>query len=203
MKTYRRLFVISLCLFLVVATTTVAYATIQTDGVSITGVRQAKSEWCWAASAQIAGKCVYPSSSRTQYSIVNHLKGATAGTSEEMYPNESGSLSDSVAGSEYMTYGNVDFRSTYSKWGYSEIVTSLVRGYPVQAAAGYYNWIIREGGHMVVIYMTQFIDNSDGSWMNLYYYDPWDGETHCCTYEAFCDASYNGRKYDQTVYVAQ
>lgn len=103
-----------------------------------------------------------------------------------------------------MTFGDVSFEGIYRRWDFSEIAISLNLGYPVQAAAGYYNsWSVREGGHMVVVNMAQFVDNSNISEFYLRYYDPLDGVSHTCTYDAFCDASYNGRKYDQTVYVEQ
>lgn len=54
---------------------------------------------------------------------------------------------------------------------------------------------------MVVIYGTQFIDNSSGNFYYIDYFDPWDATTHHCTYSDFCDGSYNDRRYDQTVYV--
>ncbi len=41
--------------------------------VSVTPVQQLQSNWCWAACAQMAGKAKYPSSTRTQIHVVNHL----------------------------------------------------------------------------------------------------------------------------------
>lgn len=200
MKSGRRLLVTcaSLALSAAILCPT-AFATVQTEGVSIDGVTQAKSEWCWAACAEIAGKAVYPSSSRDQYDVVKYLKG----TDSNPYPNSPGSIQNSATGSEYVAYNTEDFTSKASKWNFSQIATSLSHGYPVQAGAGYYTGSTRRGGHVVVIYMTQFIDTSAGTETYIDYFDPWDGTSHHCTLDAFSDGSYNGRKYDQTIYVVE
>ena len=43
--------------------------------VSVTPVQQLQSNWCWAACAQMAGRSKYPSSTRTQIHVVNHIYG--------------------------------------------------------------------------------------------------------------------------------
>jgi hypothetical protein len=176
-----------------------AFATVQTESADITGVKQAKTNWCWAACAEMAGTSVYPSSSRDQYDVVEHLKG----TSSTPHPNVSGSIRDSANGSEYVTHNNINFTSKSSKWNFSQIATSLSHGNPVQAGAGYYDGSTRNGGHVVVIYMTQFIDGTSGTETYIDYLDPWDGASHHCSLDAFSDGSYNGRKYDQTIYVSE
>ena len=163
--------------------------------VSVTSVKQDKDNWCWAACAEMAGKSVYSGTSyRTQYSVVNKIKGTAA----DPYPDVSGSISDSATGAKYVTYDTVDFESKSSKWSFSEIETSLTNGHAVQAGAGYYNWIFRDGGHVVVIYATT-TDAAGTEYIS--YIDPWDGKSYTCTYKAFCDGSFNNRKYDQTIYV--
>ena len=79
--------------------------------------------------------------------------------------------------------------------------TKFKKGYAVQAGAGYYSGNVRNGGHMVVIYGTQFIDNSSGISNYIDYLDPWDATPHHCKFTDFCNGNYNSRKYDQTVYV--
>ena len=54
---------------------------------------------------------------------------------------------------------------------------------------------------MVIVYGVQFINNSSGLSYYVDYKDPIEGSNHHCTYEQFCNGGYNGRKYDQTVYV--
>lgn len=168
-------------------------ATTQFHGVNIIGVVQAKSNWCWAACAEVCGKNVYPSSTRTQYSVVTFIKESTI--------NEAGTLDESARGSQYVAYNNKTYSYTYSTWNFSQIVNSLKNGYAVQAGAGYYSGGLRTGGHMVVIYGTQFIDNSSGLLNYIDYFDPWDGTRHHCLFSEFCNGNYNNRIYDQTVFV--
>lgn len=170
---------------------------VQTTRVDIPRVLQEKTRWCWAACAEMAGKGVYSSSSRDKYDVVKYLKG----TSSDPYPDVSGSLSDSVAGSEYVAYNRASFTSMYSTLSFNDITTNLQRGYPVQAAIAIHRDGKRYNGHMVVIYMTQFIDNSDGVSYELDYVDPGNAKSYHCTYSQFCDGSFNGKEYDQTVYV--
>lgn len=168
-----------------------------TNSVSVSSVTQAKSNWCWAACAEMAGKSVYASSTRSQYSVVYYLKGVAS----DPYPNVSGYITDTEAGSEYVSYSNEDFRSTSSTWSFSQIATSLGNDNPVLASAGYYSNGVRTGGHVVVIYLTQMIDSSSGTSCYVKYIDPWDGASYYCTFDSFCDGSFNGRIYDRTVYI--
>ena len=160
--------------------------------LSISIVTQAKTEWCWAASAEMAGKYAYSSSTRDQWDVVNHVHG----TIFDSYPNKSGSIANSASGSKHMTHNTKTFSYIASAYTISQIRTSInTNSKPLQAGAGYYNSNgNRNGGHMVVISGV----TSTGE--TITYLDPWDGTKHTCTLTAFGDASYNGRKYDQTVY---
>ena len=198
MKLWKKLLQTGICFTLVISVLCpMAFATVQTDSVPITGVKQAKSKWCWAACAEIVGKAVYPSTNRTQFDFVSRYKGTLANP----YPNEkSGTLAESAGGSQYVAYDKVKFDSIEGVWSFSKFVDSIAHGYPVQAAGGYYTNGKRTGGHMVVVYMTQFTDNLSGSNCYIDYYDPWEDISHHCTYNSFCNGSYNTRIYDQTVY---
>lgn len=171
-----------------------ADATVQYTGVNVVSVKQARTNWCWAACAEVSGKNVYPGSTRTQYNVVTYIKGRSS-------INEGGAISEGAKGSRYVAYDKKSYGYTSSKWSFSQITASLNKGYAVQAGAGYYTDNNRNGGHRVVIYGTQFIDNSSGNFYYIDYFDPWDATTHHCTYSDFCDGSYNDRRYDQTVYV--
>ena len=183
-------------------------SSIRSDSVDIPRIPQAKSNWCWAACAEMAGKTVYPNATRTQYSVVEYLKGNIG----VPYPDVSGDVDDSAEGSTYVTNDTISFVSKFrglfsienGQWTFSEIAESLRGGNPVQVCGGYYNSLgIRTGGHVVVIYQADLIFSSSGSG-NSYcigYYDPWDDQNFYCTYDAFCDGSFNGRRYDGTIYV--
>jgi hypothetical protein len=170
------------------------YATETTHIVTVYGVVQAKSNWCWAASAEMAGKVLYPTSGRNQWSAVHAIYGTTT----DPYPNYAGTLSDSVTASEHIVYNNYDFYSIINTWLFSQLDIEIENGHPVQTAGGYYSGNIRMGGHMVVTYLTRYNSSSDTYYIG--YVDPFDGNAKYCTYDAFCDGTYNGRTFDQVVY---
>lgn len=77
-------------------------ATNQHDYLSITPVIQAKTNWCWAASGEMMGKNICPTSTWTQYDLVHYIK-STVGS--EPYPNEGGTLSDCVDAVSWASQG--------------------------------------------------------------------------------------------------
>ncbi len=198
MKHGRQFFIFCLTLILSIVTVgSTSHAVVQSESVYVKGVKQAKGNWCWAACAEMMGKTVYSSSTRDQYSVVKYLKG----TLLESYPDKTGSMQECALGSQYVAYSKETFKSTASTWNFSEIATSISKGYPVTAAAGYYENGERDGGHDVVIVATRFTDDASGSQYYIDYKDPWDNSTHHCTFSSFKNGSYNGRKYDKTIYV--
>ncbi len=168
-------------------------ATTQYHGVNIVEVVQAQSNWCWAACAEISGRNVFSNATRTQYDVVIFIK--------ESLVNEGGTLDESVRASQYVSNNRRNYNQTFSTWNFSQIVNSLRNGFAVQAAGGYYSGGNRVGGHMVVIYGTQFVDNSSGLLYYIDYFDPWDGTRHHCLFSEFCNGNYNDRIYDGTVFV--
>lgn len=152
-------------------------------------VVQAETNWCWAACAEMAGKNVYPASSRTQASVVEYVFGTQV--------NETGSRIQGAQGSQYVADNRKSFSYVDARWSYSQIVEAINKGYVVQASVGYYDetGTRRLGGHRLIIYATSF-----GS--TLSYYDPGDGTTDTCTYSEFCYGGYaSNAKFDGVVYV--
>ena len=161
--------------------------------VSVTPVQQAKSNWCWAACSEMAGKTMYSSSSRTQYSVVDHIYGYA--------PNLMGTLGDVVEGSKYVAYYTRSFASSFSAWMFSSLENHISQGKPVTVGLGYYSNGQRIGGHMVVITGTAHVEDSTGSYWFIYYIDPDDGSGYSKSYSTFCND--NGQIiYDATVYVS-
>lgn len=153
-------------------------------------VKQAKPNWCWAASAENA--ILWEANpTKSQWAAVRYIKG----TSTVPYPNVPGTLSDSVKAAEYIS----DWKEDYTSKSYAASFTFLfneVYSYSnkVLLSAGYYNSSgTRTGGHMVTLYG---VNNSNNE---IRYNDVWDDTTHITTYSKFCNGSYNGRKYDGTV----
>ena len=188
----KRLLSVLMILVLIIAVYPVkSSATQQVYTVSVTPVQQFQSNWCWAACAEMAGKSKYPSSSRGQLQVVNHLFG----TYDNPYPNVEGSLQNSATGSTYVTYNNYSYSYTYSTWTFSQIATSIQQGNAVQTALGYYTSAGRNGGHMILIYEIHL------SYNMVSFIDPGDGLSHTCGFSSLQNGSYNGGFYDQTVYL--
>ena len=160
--------------------------------VSVTPVVQAKSKWCWAACSAMTGKTLYPSTSRTQYDAAYHVLNS--------YADSSALITGSADATEYVAYYSKNLTGVYNALGFYVIQSQIQSGYPVQAAAGYYVNGQRQGGHVVVIKGTAY-ETATNSDLSVEYIDPANGNTYCCLYSAFCNGSYNGRKYDQTAYV--
>ena len=68
-------------------------------GVSITTVIQAKSNWCWAACAQMGAKNAYSSSTRDRYDIVHYIFD----NESVYYPNYGASIYRQSIGAKYAT----------------------------------------------------------------------------------------------------
>lgn len=156
-------------------------------------VPQAKTMWCWVASAENA--CICESQHyHTQYYAVNYLKG----TSSDPYPNEGGNISETEWAVDVISSFNLNYIGVPNTKTFSFISEMIYNSHPVIADAGYYNsGNNRAGGHVVLII----------GWFNAYgtqeicYYDPASsGSYHTCLFSEFCNGSYNGRIYDRTCY---
>ena len=96
-----------------------------------------------------------------------------------------------------MTYNTVNFsyHSAFA-WTFSQIVSSIQAGNPLQTGMGKYQEGHRTAGHMVVVYGVHI---SEG---DVFFIDPWDNSYHIYSYSQFVGGSYDGWIYDQTVYVS-
>ena len=164
--------------------TTVNAAWVRLNGSSVS---QAKSNWCWAASAENAIRWEM-TPTRTQWDAVGHIKGYS-------FPDVTGSLADTEKAAEYISNGTKDYtyvneiRDFY--WLRRELVT--YSNY-ILLSAGYYDGDIRVGGHMVCMTGAEY----DTQWIQ--YLDPADNTRYECSYQSFWNGYFNGRKYDRTVY---
>lgn len=157
--------------------------------LGIKKVKQAKTNWCWAACAEMASNWENNASGRTQWNIVRHVKGSTS----TPYPNEGGTPSETEEGAEYGTKFLADYKSQTMACSLSFIKNILSKyGNPVCAGCGYYKNGKRNGGHMLVIH-----GYDDAS--KILVCDPATGKSQWVSYSYFLNG-YGGRKYDQTVY---
>ncbi len=185
-----------ICLILIVVmsftVTAIAYSS-EVHQTLVTPVVQAKTLWCWAACAEMAGKYMYSSSNRSQYDVVNYLKG----TPSDLYPNVAGSISETATGASYITYNNHSFSSIGLPFSFDALHAALGNHQPVLAGCTY----LSGGGHMVTIYRTVKAIDGGVTYTYVSYYDPANGNGYVCTYSDFCDGTYNSRNYAATGYV--
>ena len=164
--------------------------------VSISAEAQYMSEWCWAACARMAGKTMYNASSRSQFAVVNLLKGDAL----DPYPNVGGFIEDGVAGSKYVAYYHRSFDYYSSIWGFTSIQNHISQGKPVQTYMDKNVPGGASGSHALIIYGTAHAEDSSGSHYYIAYIDPIDGATHYLSYSEFCNS--NAYTYRETIYVS-
>lgn len=130
--------------------------------------KQQKSNWCWAAAAEMAGKFKYSSSTVTQADIVTEIKGSST-------VNDAGSISETAESIEYVTNDYYGASSTnLFRWGWNKVKTSIGNNYPVVP-------LVNDGntGHYYVIVGYNSADSS------IAVNDPWDGQRYECTWADF------------------
>lgn len=94
MKKFSAVIIMTFMLSMLMASNALAIS--QSKVLAVKSVQQAKSNWCWAACAEMAGKYVYAYSIRDQWDVVDYVKTGCTGS----YPNEAGTLRESEKGSE-------------------------------------------------------------------------------------------------------
>ncbi len=133
--------------------TTTAFAAWTTLGVSL--VRQAKSNWCWAASLEMCATYL-GYTDYDQWDIVREVKG----TSSNPYPNVTGGASDYRDGMEYATSNDYTATRTATVRTLAQLNTSMNNSMPVILAIGTYNSSgKRVSGHAVVCYAVNTSSN--------------------------------------------
>ena len=156
-------------------------------------VKQEKSNWCWVASAENACICT-GNHDHNQYFAVYVLKG----THQNPYPNYTGSISESASAVGLISSNELSFIGEYNSKTFSFLAEEIYTGYPVITAGGYYNDDNeRQGGHAV---LTIGWTNAHSVNEIVYFDSSGNGSYHTCTFEGFCNGTYNTRKYDQTAY---
>lgn len=151
----------------------------------VTKIQQSKSNWCWAAAAEMAGKYKYSSSTRTQTDVVTKIKGSAT-------VNEPGSIYETANSTEYVTYDNYGLSATLPlfRWNFSKVKTSIDNGYPVIP-------LVNDGntGHYYVI------RGYDPDTEEIAVNDPWDGSRKVVTWSNFDSGNWSeSRPHKYTVY---
>lgn len=167
-------------LMLVLSSTLTAHA-VTTLGV--TYKKQEKTQWCWAATAQMTGKYMYPSSTRTQTQIVTNVKGSAV--------NDPATTSETATATKYATHNTINFAAVYSTFSFASVKSYIDAGIPLQP-------LVNDGssGHYYVIY--GYHESSSDNY--LYLVDPWDGYGKYTSYSSFLNGTWTeSRPWIQTV----
>lgn len=146
MKVKQKTKIASICLIVCMLLSGItAYAAYNSIGVSL--VRQAKSNWCWAASLEMSATYL-GYSTYDQWDIVKSVKG----TSSNPYPDEPGGTSDYKAGMKFATDGDYTATRTSGTISISSLDSYMNKHVPVIIALGTYSSGARKSGHAVVVY---------------------------------------------------
>lgn len=149
---------------------------------------QEKSAWCWVACARNSVR-FERLILRSQKSAVKKIKGSDI--------DDGGSILEIEEAAEYISYGNENYTGVKEKFSFDNLRKQLDReNITITCMGDYDRNDFRWGGHAVVI--IGYIVGTNGRY--IYYVDPADDSSHICSYESFCDGSYNNLKYDYTCY---
>lgn len=107
--------------------------------LNVTRVRQAKSNWCWAASSEMVGRYGV-STSRDQWAVVNLIWGPT-------YPNQPGSVANMVSGVQFVSNYTKQAKSSSSLLSLSNIQSRINSGKPMIARLAWNSG----DGHAIVL----------------------------------------------------
>ncbi len=157
--------------------------------VDFNGVSQAKSNWCWAASAEASGHHAYEYSTRSQYDAAAYILGSSS-------YNEGATIDETARAATHIAHNYVTYQY-YTSIPMSEfLISKIVQDkvtivfYCYYDTSGNYN-----GAHAVTIKRIS-VDQTTGE-KTIYFYDPlYDG-----VYHASASDLYNGTAvYDMWTY---
>ncbi len=159
----------SVVLLLLLALVLITPISASADTLNVRAVKQAKSNWCWAACAEMLGCYEEPGSTRSQWDVVMHVTGST--------DNVPGSAEDAAVGAAFVCYNTSSFAATHRAFSKAAIKNMIDNtGNPLIVGIV---WVDRDGypvaGHMMVI-----AGYDDGQVMII---DPWDRSTRWMDYQ--------------------
>lgn len=145
---------------------------------------QERSNWCWAASAQCSGYYLNPVP-LTQTGAVLSVKGRVI--------DEAGSIFEIAEAANYFTMNKYNYVGYEQAFPIALFSGKIMKKHIPIACGGYYRGTRRTGGvHMV------YVANDNSKLIG--YYDPADNKSYQCYFNAFCDGSYNNRRYDMVCF---
>jgi len=171
MRKYRK-FITSFIVVVILLSNTIAAYAITT--LSVPFIKQEKPNWCWAATAQMTGKYMYPSSTRTQTQIVTHVKGSAV--------DLGASTSETATATKYATHGTINFAAASPAFSFATVKSYINAGIPIQPLVNANN-----SGHYYVI--RGYNETSSGNY--LYITDPGDGYGKYVLYNDFLNGNWS------------
>ena len=149
---------------------------------------QERSNWCWAASAQCSGYYLNPVP-LTQTGAVLSVKGRVI--------DEAGSIFEIAEAANYFTMNKYNYVGYEQAFPIALFSGKIMKKHIPIACGGYYRGTRRTGGHATPVHMV-YVANDNSKLIG--YYDPADNKSYQCYFNAFCDGSYNNRRYDMVCF---
>lgn len=183
------IYVCLLCFLFLICTVKEIYA----KTLKANWVKQQKSNWCWAASAE--------NSVLFEKKITRHQKDAVKeikGFFPNYYPNCMGGIKDIKEAAEYISKGTENYSYLNEKRPYTFLKKQVYCDNVTIVGYGYYQGKERNTGHYVSV--IGYNDNGQ----KIIYFDSANGKTITYSYNKLTDGTLKtGKfsiKYDQTVY---
>ena len=156
--------------------------------LSYTMVKQDKTNWCWAASAENSVRGTYKyhlgsTPSRDQWDAVEYIKGS--------YVNSGGTIIEIKIAADHISNNKYRWSSAGSTKTF-DFLKGRITNYVTPVIAGYYS---SGGGHAMTC-VGYKIDSSNTEYIKIY--DPWDGTKTYTKYTSYC----NGTGYKSLTYSA-
>ena len=123
----------------------------RTRFLAVQHVDQAKSKWCWAASAEALGKYVYPCTSRSQWDAVSYVKGSG-------YPDEGSTVQENIQAIQYITFNKYS-ASFVGLLTFEQIADEIDKGHPVYSGGAH---AVVFSGYNGLTESIQIVDPSPG-----------------------------------------
>lgn len=147
--------------------------------LNVTPAQQEKTKWCWAATAQMTGKFVYPSSTATQTQIVIHVKGSNINSGATIYETANGTM--------YATNDTITFAAALAPFEFELVKEYIDANLPIQPLVHKTYSDGTKSGHYYVI--RGYSKTTYSSY--LYLIDPWDGSGKFVSYDNFLNGTWS------------
>lgn len=159
--------------------------------VYVPAIKQAYSNWCWAACAEMEAKGVYSAVTQDQYSIVTLIMGSG-------YPNVGANAYTTASACTIMTNSTKSFPVAALGYSYSQIMASINAGLPLIGIMGNVNGTTNL--HDIVIYGYSTVSSVN----YVCIVDPSTGYRTQKTYTSLANGSWYGSgssfPYSGTIY---